>query len=218
MDMIGHLRENKLMLGATGTAKEFEAIISGLNEPYGLSINEDKSGLGGSDFLSFTSAGIPAIFAFTGAFPGYHTPQDTPDGINWDGAQKVLGFVTALTERLCSRDGSLTYDRPAGGPPDQRPKTSGISVSMGTVPAYGEEPKQPGYLIGDVTADGAAEKAGIAKGDIVIKILDRKIANIYDFMYVMQDCQPGQVVPVTVVRDGKELEFQVTLTAKALQQ
>jgi hypothetical protein len=218
MDMIGRLRENKLMLGATGTAKEFEGMISGLPEQYGLCINEDKSGIGGSDFLSFTSAGIPAIFAFTGVHPEYHTPLDTPDKILWDGAQRVLCFVTALTGRLCNRDGGLTYNRPAGGPPEQRPQTSGISVSMGTVPAYGEEPQQPGYLIGDVKPGGPAEQAGIAKGDIIIKILDRKIANIYDFMYVLQDCQPGQVVPVTVFRDGKALEFQVTLAAKALQQ
>jgi aminopeptidase YwaD len=218
LDMIGRLRASQLMLGATGTAKEFEGLLKGLPDQYGLSILEDKSGIGGSDFLSFTSTGIPSIFAFTGPHPEYHTPRDTPDTINWDGAQQVLGFVTALTERLCDRDGKLTYDRPAGGPPAQRPSSANISVSMGTVPAFGEEPPQPGYLIGDVVAGGPAQQAGIAKGDIIIKILDYKIANIYDFMYVMQDCQPGQVVPVIVVRDGKELEFQVTLTAKALQQ
>ncbi len=89
---------------------------------------------------------------------------------------------------------------------------------MGTVPAYGEEPQQPGYLVGDVKPAGPAELAGMQKGDIIIKILDRKIANIYDFMYALQDCQPGQIVPVTVVRDGAQLEFQVTLAAKALQQ
>lgn len=218
MDMIGRLREGKLLLGGTGTAKEFGELYAGLPQQFGLAITEDKSGFGGSDFLSFTSVGIPSLFVFTGVHPEYHTPQDTADKILYDGVEQVLGFVVALSERLCNRTAELTFARSAGGPPEQRQQTAGLSVSMGTIPAYGEEPAQPGYLVGDVKPGGPAELAGIAKGDIIVKILDSRIANIYDFMYVLQDCLPGQVVPVVVVRDSKELEFQVTLAAKALQQ
>jgi aminopeptidase YwaD len=218
MDMIGRLRDSKLLLGATGTAKEFEGIISGLPQQFGLNVIQDKSGFGGSDFLRFTSTGIPSMFVFTGIHPEYHTPLDTADKVLYDGAERVLGFVTALTGRLANREGALTFERPVGGPPEQRQQTAPLSVSMGTIPSYDEEPKQPGYLVGDVKPAGPAELAGMKKGDIIIKILDRKIANIYDFMYVLQDCQPGQTVPVIVVRDGAQLEFQVTLAAKAMQQ
>ena len=89
---------------------------------------------------------------------------------------------------------------------------------MGTVPAFGEEAGQPGYLIGDVRPGGPADQAGMKAGDLVVKIMDRKIASIYDFVFVLQDCQPNQTVPVTVIRGDQALEFQVTLAAKAVQQ
>jgi hypothetical protein len=217
MDMIGRLRNGRIFLGATGTAAEFESLLAGLPGQFGLQTSEDKSGIGGSDFLSFTRAGIPSVFVFTGAHPQYHTPQDTPDLVNYDGAEQVLDFVVAITERLCDYGGALTFQNPSGQA-QARPQTSSLSVSMGTIPAYGEEASQPGYLIGDIRPGGPADQAGIKAGDLVVKIMDRRIANIYDFMFVLQDCQPNQTVPVTVIRGGQALEFQVTLAAKAVQQ
>ena len=69
-------------------------------------------------------------------------------------------------------------------------------------------------MVGDLVPGGAATQAGLLAGDRIVKILDRRIANIYDFMYVLADLEPGDTVPVHVVRDGEELMFEVTLAAK----
>jgi S1-C subfamily serine protease len=72
--------------------------------------------------------------------------------------------------------------------------------------------------IDDVVADGPAARAGLTGGDVIVKILDRKIGSIEDFMYALQDCSPGQVVPVAVWRDGETLNFEVELAARSIEQ
>jgi S1-C subfamily serine protease len=86
---------------------------------------------------------------------------------------------------------------------------------MGTVPSF-EEHAEPGYFIGDVVPGGPAEEAGLEPGDRIVKILDRRVTSVYDFMFALEDLQPGQAVPVWVIRDGEELEFEVTLAAKGV--
>ena len=66
-DMIGRLTDGKLILGGTGTAAEFDGLLPGMADKYGLTISEDRSGLGGSDHLSFLQFDHPSLFFFTGA-------------------------------------------------------------------------------------------------------------------------------------------------------
>jgi Zn-dependent M28 family amino/carboxypeptidase len=51
-----------------------------------------------SDQWSFLKKGIPAIFFFAGLHPDYHTPQDTPEKINYPKLEKVarLVYLTAF--------------------------------------------------------------------------------------------------------------------------
>ena len=87
---------------------------------------------------------------------------------------------------------------------------------MGTVPSY-EDHSEPGFHLSDVRPGGPAEKAGLKGDDIILRILDRRIGNIYDFIYVLQDTVPGQVVPVLVKRGEEEFEVQITLEARGVE-
>ena len=46
-----------------------------------------------SDSWSFLVAGVPALFFTTGLHPDYHTPQDTPDRINYEKMERVVRLV-----------------------------------------------------------------------------------------------------------------------------
>jgi S1-C subfamily serine protease len=48
----------------------------------------------------------------------------------------------------------------------------------------------------------------------MIQFGDKKVANIYDFMYGMNDHKPGDTVKVKVLRNGEEMEFDVVLESK----
>jgi serine protease Do len=71
-----------------------------------------------------------------------------------------------------------------------------------------------GSLVGDVTADGPADKAGIKRGDIIIEFNGKKINNSTELRNIVAESSPGSSVTVTVLRDGKERNFTVVLAER----
>ena len=66
-----------------------------------------------------------------------------------------------------------------------------------------------GVLVLSVIEDGGAEQAGIKENDIISKINDVRIVSPIDFQKV--NLIPGEVVNVTVLRDGQGIVFPVTI-------
>ena len=66
-----------------------------------------------------------------------------------------------------------------------------------------------GVLVLSVIEDGGAEQAGIKENDIISKINDVRIVSPIDFQKI--NLIPGEVVNVTVLRDGQEIVFPVTI-------
>ena len=67
-----------------------------------------------------------------------------------------------------------------------------------------------GVYIGEVSKSGAADKAGIKAGDVLIAIDSTKITNPASVQEAVSRFSPGDNAVVTVLRDGKELELDVT--------
>jgi len=218
LDMIGHLQEDRLIVGGSNSAEELAGLIEAPATANGLKLDPDLSGLGGSDHLSFLRIGIPALFFTTGGFDGYHSPADTADQVNYTGLAKIADFGYDLLSALATWPAALTFNPDAAPAVGASGKRAGLKVTMGTVPHFGSEPPVPGMEIDDVIAGGSAERAGLQGGDVITKILDWKITSIQDFMYALQDCTPGQVVPVVVWRDGENLTFDVELSARNIQE
>jgi len=217
LDMIGHLRDGRLIVGGVDSAEELAGIVEAPAAAHGLALDSDLSGLGGSDHMNFMREGVPALFLNTGAFNGYHSPDDVAAGVNYKGLSQVTGFAGDVAATLAGWPVQLAFNEAARPAPAQGRNRGNLRVSMGTVPHYGGELPVEGMGVGDVVPGGPAEAAGIQGGDVIIKILDRRIANIYDFMYVLQDCTAGQVVPVTVWREGEELVLEVELASRNVQ-
>lgn len=68
-----------------------------------------------------------------------------------------------------------------------------------------------GALLSDVQSGGPAEKAGLAKGDVIIKIDDKDIKTMEDVSSILSNRKPGDKVKVTYVRgsDTKEVEIEL---------
>ncbi|MBC9798425.1 trypsin-like peptidase domain-containing protein [Sinomicrobium weinanense] len=69
-----------------------------------------------------------------------------------------------------------------------------------------------GVYVGGVEEDSGAEKAGITEGDIIKNIDDIKIRKFADLTGYLNSKRPGNVVKVTVDRDGKTRTFPVKLS------
>jgi serine protease Do len=83
----------------------------------------------------------------------------------------------------------------------------GLSVSEKTL---GEEGAQRQQVVVQAAA-GAAEEAGLKRGDAVVRIGDRAVSNRLDVERAVWDCKAGEKVTVKVVRDGKEVSVALRL-------
>ena len=68
-----------------------------------------------------------------------------------------------------------------------------------------------GAYVSDLTDGSGALAAGIKKGDIIVAINSKKIKTMTELQETIVQYRPGDKVGVTVLRDGKEKEFQVEL-------
>ena len=67
-----------------------------------------------------------------------------------------------------------------------------------------------GVYINEVSKSGAADKAGIKAGDVLIAIDSTKVTTASSVQEMVSTFSPGDKAVVTVIRDGKEKEIEVT--------
>lgn len=78
--------------------------------------------------------------------------------------------------------------------------------------AYAQYNNLPqGAYIQEVVPDGPAAKAGLKKGDVIIKVNDKTVKNSGDLIRELYRYQVGDQVTVTYLRENKTAEVQVTL-------
>lgn len=69
-----------------------------------------------------------------------------------------------------------------------------------------------GVYIGEVSKGGAADKAGIREGDVLVGLDSTKISNFAILQEAVSQFRPGDKTVVKVIRDGKKLELPLTFT------
>lgn len=68
-----------------------------------------------------------------------------------------------------------------------------------------------GYYISSVIKNSGAEKAGLKKGDVIVKLDNQPIATYPELTGYISTKRPNDKVQVTVIRDGKNQTIPVTL-------
>ncbi|PTM01863.1 MAG: deoxyribonuclease HsdR, partial [Bacteroidetes bacterium] len=68
-----------------------------------------------------------------------------------------------------------------------------------------------GVYIGGLSENGAAEEAGLEKGDIILAINSRNITKSSELQEIIGSKRPGEKISLKVLRDNIEREFEVTL-------
>jgi Tol biopolymer transport system component len=209
MDMVGRMRDNRVSVLGSDSAEEWKSIVTPLCAKARIDCATGGDGYGPSDQMPFYAAGVPVVQFFTGSHADYHKPSDTADKINAAGAGQVVQVVTDLAEAVDVRDGRLALKKLQA--PAPRGDMRSFNASLGTIPDYaGPSGGQKGVLLAGVRAGGAAEAAGLKRGDILVRLGTHDLAGVEDLMYVLNASKPGERVTAVVLREGKEVKMEVT--------
>ena len=75
--------------------------------------------------------------------------------------------------------------------------------------------KTEGAIVSDVTPGGAADKAGIKRGDVILSFQGRAVVDTNSFRNEIAATRPGSTITLQVMRDGKTSEMKATLEEMA---
>lgn len=203
LDMLGRMKEDKsVQLGGTGTAREMEDLINKSLKQHKILLNTFPEGLGPSDHASFYGQDIPVLFFSTGPHMDYHTPEDTPDKINYDGMKLISEAISELIQQAAKSDQKLTFTEAGPKIATQRHGQQ-RRVSLGLMPDFTAQGVE-GLRADFITKGKAAERGGMKNGDVIVAINGLSVKNIEEYMFRLSQLEPGQTINVEVIRDGKK--------------
>ena len=208
LDMVGRMRDSAMSVSGTGTSSQFKAMAEQAAAQTGLHISCVPDGYGPSDQASFVAMDIPVLFLTTGGHMEYHTPDDVPSTLNYDGMQQTLDFSKELITRLASMSETPDY---ISVPSSQTMKHAKFKVTLGLMPDVMGASRIPGLRADIVVAGKPAHNAGIRSGDIIQEIDGKPVKDINEYMERLSELQPDTTIPVKVLRNEEIITFQVEL-------
>lgn len=120
-----------------------------------------------------------------------------------------LGFAIPINDVI-----AMVEDIMENGRVTNRPY---FALTAGTVTAnYARQnglAVDSGVLVNSVEAGGAAEKAGLKAGDVIVKVDDKSVESMKELNAIKKSYKAGDTVTVTVNRDGTEVELTLTFDA-----
>ncbi|MDZ7807404.1 MAG: M28 family peptidase [Gracilimonas sp.] len=206
MDMIGRMSEDRLMIFGVATTDSWESILTEANTD-SLDMDLVPDGTGASDHTSFYYKNMPVLHYFTDTHADYHRPSDDAEWINAEGQAKLLNHVVRVVQTLDTLDkADLQF---VEAPGEQRQSMRMDGPTLGVLPDYGYDGE--GFRITGVSGGGSAQEGGLKGGDVIIKIGEMAIDDIYAYMGALNELETGTTIPVTIIRDGEEMVFELSL-------
>jgi Peptidase family M28/PDZ domain len=209
-DMVGRMRNDKLIVYGVATAKELPALLDSANAVAPLRITAQGDGFGPSDHSSFYAKNLPVLHFFTDLHDDYHRATDVVEKINAAGEARVVDLAARVARAIADRPTRLAFVRTAA-PAQTTASRDGTAsnVYLGSIPdmAAGDV---PGLRLTGVRAGSPADQGGLRAEDVIIEFGGKTVKDIYEYTNALYEHQPGDEVKVVVLRGGE----RVTLTVK----
>ena len=208
-DMVGRLRDDKLLVFGVATATELPGILDTANTQPRLRITAQGDGFGPSDHSSFYAKNLPVLHFFTDAHEDYHKATDEVSKINAGGEARIVALAERVARTVADRPQRLSFVR-APATASASSSRQGSNVYLGSIPdmAQGET---PGLKLTGVTPGSPADKAGLVAGDIIVEFGGKPVKDLYQYTDALYSHKPGDEVKVVVLRKGERLTLTVTL-------
>ncbi len=205
MDMVGRLKKEDpvLLINGTGTSTRWDEVMKNIPVT-SLKIKTTESGVGPSDHTSFYLANIPVLHFFSGTHSDYHKPSDDEPLINYEGMISIMEYMLTLIENADALP-RFSFSKTNDANNEDAPR---FKVTLGVVPDYAFE--GAGMRIDGVTDGKPASVAGLLKGDVVVQLGENKVADMMSYMKALSKFKKGETTKVKVMREGKEVEKDLT--------
>jgi len=201
MDMVGRLKaDSTLAVYGVGTSPILKQTLKAHNSSFKLI--QKESGIGPSDHTSFYNADIPVLHFFTGQHEDYHKPSDDFEKLNYKGMQTISNYIFEVITDL-DNNGKLPFRKTK----NESEETPRFKVGLGVIPDYLFDGK--GMRIDGISEDKPAQKAGLQKGDIVVKLGDSAVVDMMSYMRVLATFEKGNTTKVIVDRKGDMVEAEI---------
>lgn len=201
MDMVGRLKQDStLAVYGVGTSPILKQVVKANNSKF--KIIEKESGVGPSDHTSFYNSDIPVLHFFTGQHEDYHKPGDDTEKLNFEGMETISSYIFDIISDL-DNNGKLPF-RKTKNESEDVPR---FKVGLGVIPDYLFD--GIGMRIDGVSEDKPAQKAGLQKGDIVIKLGDSLVTDMMSYMRALSSFDKGDTTKVIVKRNDAEVEVNI---------
>ena len=210
-DMVGRLRDNKLILQGVGSSSVWTKLIEKRNIPIGFNLTLQEDPYLPTDVTAFYPKEVPVLSFFTGGHEDYNRPTDDPDTLNYEGIDRISRLAHGIVLDLIGVAERPAYIRVERSQSEEGSRDT-LRAYLGTIPDYTTE--GTGVKISGVRAGGPADKAGLKGGDVIVEFGGQQIANIYDYTYALDAVKIGEPVEVVVLRDGKQVKLTVTPEAR----
>jgi hypothetical protein len=211
-DMVGRLRDDKLLVYGVATATELPEIVNRANVAPAFRVSAIGDGFGPSDHSSFYGKNLPVLHFFTDVHEDYHRASDDAERINFAGLRRVVGYAERIARELADRPERLTFVRAPvraalGG------SRSGPRPYLGTVPDMGAS-DTPGLKLSGVTPGSPADSAGLEAGDVIVQLGGVEVKDLYSYSEALYGRKAGETITIVVIRDGSRVEIKATLKSR----
>ena len=215
LDMIGRLDEDKnVYLGGVPTAYGLDKAIKPFIESSKLNVTSYQHTASGvrslfsrSDHYNFYKKDVPSLFFFTGIHKDYHTPRDEANLVNYEGLKLISDLAEKVIDNAANRNDRFEFRELPKLEEESERTPARMKVSLGIMPDYAHQGS--GLKIDSVIDKRPAKNSGMKDGDVVIKIQDTMIDDIYKYMEILSKIEPGTKVQTTVLRNNEELNIDV---------
>jgi membrane-associated protease RseP (regulator of RpoE activity) len=213
VDMIGRMRNDRIEVYGTRSARGLRRLVSESNSLTGLALDFTWEMKENSDHYSFFSHRIPTLMLHTGLHADYHRPSDDSHQLNSSGMEQAARFLFALAYELATRPAMASFRQESYGEhpghrdvferllPESQPRL-GVSWLRETgTPA--------GLVIQSVAHRSAAERAGLRVGDRIVEFGGLPVTDVSRFrLEILAAAQP---VPMRLQRAGEPEPVTVQL-------
>jgi len=203
-------------LGSSDAAKVGDAVVA-VGNPFGLGQSVSRGivsalSRGGfgietyEDFIQTDAAINPgnsggALFDTDGRVVGINTAI-----VSESGGNQGIGFAVPVNMARHVMERLISGGKVARG-------LMGV-FPQDITPALAEAfnlPNSNGALVGNVTPNFPAEKAGIKSGDVITSFNGKKVADAHDLILMVSDCEPGTKATVDLIQGGRPKTVSVVL-------